>query len=102
MLNATEPHEEFIGVYLEEPWYLIEWQEDMLHTFVVAAYYKPVQGKRLYKRCNIVEHLPFSVIQSNLDSLLAEGLSILEAWPPPVVTTEDPDAHLQGWQRTFA
>lgn len=102
MLNATEPHQEFIGVYLEEHWCRIDWQEDMLHTFVVAAYYKPRQGKRLYKRCNIVEHLPFSVMQSDLECLLAEGLSILGAWSPPIVTADDPDAHLQGWQRTFA
>ncbi len=102
MLNGTEPHSEFIGVYLEEHWHNIDWQEDMLHTIVVAAYYKPAQGKRLYKRHKIVEHIPFSAVQLNLENLLIEGLSMLKSWSPPTVTAEDPDALLQGWKRTLA
>ena len=102
MHDAIEPHTEFIGIHLDGYWRMMDWQEDLPHKVGVAAYYRPVHGKRLYKRVTIVEHQPFLVIQENLVQLLNTSLNTLESWRPPVVSQEDPDAASQGWQRTLS
>lgn len=101
VLRTTSNPERIIDIHLDGHWLTMEYQYDLPHNVGVAAYYRPSQGKRLYKRATVVEHQPFSVIRANLTQILNASWAMLQSWPPPILTEDDPDAAKQGWARTL-
>jgi hypothetical protein len=90
-----------IDIRLEGVWYSMEYQPDLPHTVGEAAYYQPTEGKRLRKRAFLVEHQPLSLIRRNLKEILEQSHALVQSWPPPILSEEDPDAASQGWERTL-
>ena len=92
VLRKSGNPEWIFDIYQKGYWLDIAYDEDIPHTFAVAAYYEISPSNDLYKlEFTIVENAVFAGIVEHLHEYLVKGLEVLKSWTPDTI-------HMQGTQ----
>lgn len=90
VLRLRGDPDRFIRIALDGHWFSMERRDDPPHSVAATAYHRLATGETLVKEAALLQSQPFAAIAANLEPLLEEGLRLLQSWPAPVISQDDP------------